>query len=82
MALIYMLWVGAVRMEMSKISPNAMGITTAFFLFMTAEICVAFLSKIEKKNQNQDFRNWEPPPKTKALQKLLCVGTVTYWGAG
>lgn len=38
---------------MSKISPDAMGITSAFFLFMIAEICVAFLRRIKKKNKKQ-----------------------------
>lgn len=46
-ALIYMLWVGAVRMEMSKISPKAMGITA--FLSWLQKICIAFLSRIGKK---------------------------------
>lgn len=82
MALIYMLWVGAVRMEMSKISSNAMGIITAFFIHDCRNLCCFFEQDRKKTHQNQDFRNWEPAPKTKALQKLLCVGTVTYWGAG
>lgn len=53
-------------MEMSKISPNAMGITTAF---MITKICVAYLSSIEKNPKT--FKNWEPPPKTKPRRRLV-----------
>lgn len=47
MALIYMLWVGAVKMEMSKISPNAMGITSAFFIHDCRNLCC--FSKQDRK---------------------------------
>lgn len=58
--LIYMLWLGAVRTEMSKIPPNAMD--RDCFLFRITKICVAFLSRVKKKPL-QTFKNWEPSPK-------------------
>lgn len=40
-------------MEMRKISPNCNGHNNCFVLFMIAEIWVAFLSRIERKNNNK-----------------------------
>lgn len=64
--------VSAVRMEMSKISPEAMGKATAFLFIITELLCFF-------KQDKKTFQNQESPPRTKDTQeKLQYMGMVIY----
>jgi len=59
-------------MEMSKISPEAMGKATAFLFIITELLCFF-------KQDKKTFQNQESPPRTKDTQeKLQYMGMVNY----